>query len=108
MADQTTSDPARDRMLHGPLAWTVLRFGAPLAAAMVLQVVFNLVDQYIIARLPPVLSDASLDALGICDMVAALGTILSYGVSSATATLVSQARGRDNQREVAEIAWGSV
>lgn len=108
MSDATASDPARHRMLHGPLAWTVLRFGAPLAAAMVLQVVFNLVDQYIIARLPPVLSDASLDALGICDMVAALGTILSYGVSSATATLVSQARGRNNHREVAEIAWGSV
>ena len=108
MADPTTSDPARDRMLHGPLAWTVLRFGVPLAAAMVLQVVFNLVDQYIIARLPPALSDASLDALGICDMVAALGTILSYGVSSATATLVSQARGRGDQRAVAEIAWGSV
>ena len=108
MADSPMSDPARDRMLHGPLGWTVLRFGAPLAAAMVLQVVFNLVDQYIIARLPPVISDASLDALGICDMVAALGTILSYGVSSATATLVAQARGRGDQREVAEIAWGSV
>lgn len=108
MADVTPSDPARDRMLHAPLGWTVLRFGAPLAAAMVLQVVFNLVDQYIIARLPPALSDASLDALGICDMVAALGTILSYGVSSATATLVAQARGRGDAREVAEIAWGSV
>ena len=56
MADPTPSDPARDRLLHGPLAWTVLRFGAPLAAAMVLQVVFNLVDQYIIARLPPALA----------------------------------------------------
>lgn len=108
MAEVTISDPARDRLLHGPLALTVLRFGAPLAAAMVLQVVFNLVDQYIIARLPPALSDASLDALGICDMVAALGTILSYGVSSATATLVAQARGRGDRREVAEIAWGSV
>jgi putative MATE family efflux protein len=108
MSASSTSDPARDRLLHGPLAWTVLRFGAPLAAAMVLQVVFNLVDQYIIARLPPALSDASLDALGICDMVAALGTIMSYGVSSATATLVAQARGRGDRREVAEIAWGSV
>jgi hypothetical protein len=29
-------------------------------------------------------------------------------VSSATATLVAQARGRGDRREVAEIAWGSV
>jgi len=108
MADSSASDASRDRMLHGPLAWTVLRFGAPLAAAMILQVVFNLVDQYIVARLPPSVSDASLDALGICDMVAALGTILSYGVSSATSTLVAQARGRGDSRGVAEVAWGSI
>ncbi len=108
MAESTASDASRDRLLHGPLAWTVLRFGAPLAAAMVLQVVFNLVDQYIVARLPPAVADASLDALGICDMVAALGTIISYGVSSATATLVAQARGRGDSRDVAEVAWGSV
>ncbi len=108
MADSSASDASRDRMLHGPLAWTVLRFGAPLAAAMILQVVFNLVDQYIVARLPASVSDASLDALGICDMVAALGTILSYGVSSATSTLVAQARGRGDSRGVAEVAWGSI
>lgn len=108
MADSSASDASRDRMLHGPLGWTALRFGAPLAAAMVLQVVFNLVDQYIVARLPPGESDASLDALGLCDMVAALGTIVSYGVSSAAATLVAQARGRRDAREVAEVAWGSV
>ncbi len=108
MAESTASDASRDRLLHGPLAWTVLRFGAPLAAAMVLQVVFNLVDQYLVARLPASVSDASLDALGICDMVAALGTIISYGVSSATATLVAQARGRGDSRDVADVAWGSI
>lgn len=108
MADSSASEETRDRLLHGPLPSTVLRFGAPLAAAMILQVVFNLVDQYIVSRLPPGVSDASIDALGICDMVAALGTIISYGVSSATATLVAQARGRRDAREVAEVAWGSV
>ena len=108
MADPIASDPARQRMLHGPLAWTVLRFGAPLAAAMVLQVVFNLVDQYIISRLPPALSDASLDALGICDMVAALGTILSYGVSTGTATLIAQHKGAGETASVSRVAWASV
>ncbi len=101
-------DPGRTRILYGPLPWAALRLGLPLALAMVLQVLFNLVDQYLISRLPPAVADPSLDALGICDMVAALGTIVSYGVSSATATLVSNARGRGDDDEVARVAWGSV
>lgn len=104
----TDADPQRDRLLHGPLAMGVLRFGTPLALAMVLQVLFNLVDQYLIARLSGTVRDASLDALGICDMVAALATIISYGYSSATATLVSQAKGRGDDDEVARLAWGSL
>lgn len=104
----TDADPQRERFLHGPLGPTVLRFGVPLALAMVLQVLFNLVDQYLIARLPPGVRDASIDALGICDMVAALATILSYGYSSATATLIAQARGRGDDDEVARLAWGSL
>lgn len=104
----TDADPQRERLLHGPLAIGVLRFGTPLALAMVLQVLFNLVDQYLIARLPGDVRDASLDALGICDMVAALATIISYGYSSATATLVSQAKGRGDDDEVARLAWGSL
>ena len=107
-APDSSADPSRARILHGPLALSALRLGLPLALAMVLQVLFNLVDQYLIARLPPAVADPSLDALGICDMVAALGTIVSYGVSSATATLVSNARGRGDDDEVARIAWGSV
>lgn len=106
--DEGNDDPTRARILKGPLAWSVLRFGAPLALAMVLQVLFNLVDQYIIAKLPPAVSDPSLDALGICDMVAALGTILSYGVSTATATLLSQRKGAGDASEVARIAWASI
>jgi putative MATE family efflux protein len=104
----TDADPQREQFLHGPLGPTVLRFGTPLALAMVLQVLFNLVDQYLIARLPSAVRDASLDALGICDMVAALATILSYGYSSATATLIAQARGRGDDDEVARLAWGSL
>lgn len=101
-------DPSRRRIVRDPLARATLLVGAPLALAMALQVLFNLVDQYLIARLPPAVADPSLDALGICDMVAALGTIVSYGVSSATATLVSQAKGRQDDRRAAEIGWGSV
>lgn len=107
-ADEKTDDPTRKRILEAPLAGAVLRFGAPLALAMVLQVLFNLVDQYLIARLPPAVADPSLDALGICDMVAALGTILSYGVSTGTATLIAQHKGAGDEAAAARVAWGSV
>jgi putative MATE family efflux protein len=101
-------DPTRHRILKTPLPWAVFRFGAPLALAMVLQGLFNLVDQYLIAKLPAAVSDASLDALGICDMVAALGTILSYGVSTGTATLIARHRGAGDEAEVARVAWASI
>ncbi|MFO0645316.1 MAG: MATE family efflux transporter [Polyangiales bacterium] len=101
-------DPTRHRILKAPLPWAVLRFGAPLALAMVLQGLFNLVDQYLIAKLPAAVSDASLDALGICDMVAALGTILSYGVSTGTATLLARHKGAGDEAAVARVAWGSI
>ncbi len=104
----TNDDPTRARILEGPLAWSVFRFGAPLALAMVLQVLFNLVDQYLIAKLPASVSDASLDALGICDMVAALGTIVSYGVSTATATLLARHKGEGDDAQVAKVAWASI
>ena len=108
MDSPSADDRTRDRMLHGPLGLVVLRLGLPVAASMALQVLFNLVDQYLIARLPRDVADASLDALGICDMIAALGTIVSYGLSSAAATLVAQARGRGDDRAASEAAWGSV
>ncbi len=101
-------DRSRDRILHGALPWATFRLGAPLALAMVLNVLFNLVDQYLISRLPAAVADPSLDALGICDMVSALATIVSYGLSSATAALISQAKGRGDDDDVARIAWGSM
>ncbi len=104
----SAEDPTRHRILKAPLPWAVLRFGAPLALAMVLQGLFNLVDQYLIAKLPAEVSDASLDALGICDMVAALGTILSYGVSTGTATLLARHKGAGDDASVARVAWASL
>ncbi len=106
--DDPADDPTRKRILEAPLAGAVLRFGTPLALAMVLQVLFNLVDQYLIAKLPAAVSDPSLDALGICDMVAALGTILSYGVSTGTATLLAQHKGAGDEGAATRVAWGSI
>ena len=84
MADQRES-----RILTGPLAWEVARFGTPLAVGMALQTTFNLVDAYLIAHLPANEVDAAVGAIGICDQVAALGTIISFGVSTAAAAITA-------------------
>jgi len=100
-------DARTERILRGPLAREVLRFGAPLAVGMGLQTTFNLVDAYIIARLPSAVSGPALGAIGICDQLAALGTIVSYGISVAAASLVSRAWGRGDHDEARRIAWQS-
>ncbi len=98
---------ARQRILHGSLPVEVLRFGAPLALGMGLQTTFNLVDAYLIARLPPEVSGPALGAIGICDQLAALGTIVSYGISVAAASLVSRAWGSGDRDAARRIAWQS-
>jgi putative MATE family efflux protein len=100
-------DQRSERILSGPLPLEVLRFGAPLALGMGLQTAFNLVDAYIIARLPSDVSGPSLGAIGICDQLAALGTIVSYGISVAAASLVSRAWGRGDKDEARRLAWQS-
>lgn len=100
-------DARSQRILYGPLPLEVLRFGAPIALGMGLQTAFNLVDAYIIARLPSGISGPALGAIGICDQLAALGTIASYGVSVAAASLVSRAWGRGDRAEARRIAWQS-
>lgn len=96
------------RILDGPLAWEVARFGTPLAVGMALQTTFNLVDAYLIAQLPPSEVGAAVGAIGICDQVAALGTIISYGVSTAAAVLLANRQGAGDQRGVQQAAWQSI
>lgn len=107
MSATATVDQRSQRILHGALPLEVLRFGAPLALGMGLQTAFNLVDAYIIARLPSDVSGPALGAIGICDQLAALGTIVSYGISVAAASLVSRAWGRGDKDEARRIAWQS-
>jgi len=100
--------PARERILHGPLGWELFRFGGPLALGMGLQVVFNLVDQLLISRLPEAVATPSLDALGICDMVVAVGSIVCYGLGTAAAARVAQHKGEGDPAAAARAAWCSV
>jgi Na+-driven multidrug efflux pump len=102
------SDARRERILNGPLGWELLRFGGPLALGMGLQVVFNLVDQLLISRLPAAIATPSLDALGICDMVVAVGSIVCYGLGTAAASRVSQHMGEHDLPAAARAAWASL
>ncbi|MBX3226741.1 MAG: MATE family efflux transporter [Labilithrix sp.] len=96
------------RILKGPLAWEVARFGTPLALGMALQTTFNLIDAYLIARLPAEEVGAAVGAIGICDQVAALGTIVSFGVSTAAAAIISNRAGAADKTGVQQAAWQSI
>lgn len=94
-------EDADRRILEGPLAFEAFRFGLPLALGMALQTTFNLVDAYLVARLPAGEVGPAVGALGICDQLAAVGSILAYGVSTATATLISRRKGAKDSLGVA-------
>jgi putative MATE family efflux protein len=81
-------EPRARRILEGPLGRELLRFGAPLALGAAVQTLLNLVDPYVLAELPPGERSAAIGALGVCDQIGALGTIISFGVSTATATRI--------------------
>ena len=98
----------KSRIISGPLALEIGRFGAPLALGMALQTTFNLVDAYLIARLPAGEVGAAVGAIGICDQVSALGTIVSYGVSTSAAAILSQRKGAGDQAGIQRAAWQSM
>src|SRR6185369_8721545 len=108
MESESVSGGASQRILNGPLGLAVLRFGTPLALGMGLQTAFNLVDAFVISRLGGAITGPALGAIGICDQLSALGTIVSYGLSVATATLLSRKVGERDQDAVREIAWQSL
>lgn len=80
----------------------------PLALGMGLQTTFNLVDAYILGRLESGKASAALGAIGICDQLAAIGTILSYGLSVATGAILSRRVGAGDQEGVRRAAWQSL
>jgi putative MATE family efflux protein len=96
-----------DRILRGSLGLEVARFGTPLALGMALQTTFNLVDAYILAQLPKDEVGPALGALGICDQMAALGTIVSYAISTGAAAIVSQRQGARDEKGMRQVAWQS-
>ncbi len=107
-AAKVMTDAVQSRIVEGPLARAVARFGTPLALGMGLQTTFNLVDAYLIARLEPEVAGPALGAIGICDQLAALGTIVSYGLSVATAAIMSRRWGKGDVAGTRRVAWQSL
>lgn len=99
---------SRTRIVTGSVAAGMARFGTPLAIGMGLQTTFNLVDAYVISRLEPEVAGPALGAVGICDQLTAIGTIVSYGLTTASAALIAQAHGRRNQPAVSRLVWQSL
>ncbi len=92
--------------MTGSIGLGVLRFGAPLAIGMVLHTTFNLVDMFMISRLPE--ATPALAALGVCDMVAAVAAILSNGVSTAAVARLGRALGGGDLTGVRRATWQSL
>ncbi len=103
---ETSNERSRRRILRGSLLWGIGRFGAPLVAGVVLHTGFNILDLYMISRLPE--GTQALAALGICDMMTAVATILSNGVSTASVALIARSLGARDLRGVRRIAWQSL
>jgi putative MATE family efflux protein len=99
-------DEAVRRVTEGPLWWGVLRFGLPLVAGMALYTSFNLVDMFMISRIEN--AKAALGALGICDMVAALPTIISNGISTSTVAVIARRLGEGDRGGAAFTACQSM
>ncbi len=101
-------DALSRRILVGPLGREMARFGTPLALGMGLQTAFNLVDAYLIGHLGTDMAGPALGAIGICDQLAALGTIVSYGLTVATGAMLSHRQGRGDHAGVRQVAWQSM
>lgn len=104
--------PADDRgsyrILSGPLGLEMARFGTPLALGMGFQTIFNLVDAYLIGQLEEEVASPALGAIGICDQLTALGTIIGYGLTVASGALISRSAGSRDAIGVRRVVWQSL
>jgi len=94
------------KVVEGPLGRGVFFLGLPLVVAMALQATFNLVDMFIIGSLPN--GTAALGALGLCDMVAMVPTIMANGISNSSAAIISRRAGEGDARAVSHYTWQSL
>lgn len=95
------------RIVQGPLAKGVFKLGFPLSIAMLLQSTFNLIDMVIVGQLPEHATEA-IAALGICDLIAMIPTILGNGISNASAAIIARRAGEGDTKAASFFTWQSV
>lgn len=102
------NENARQRILNGVLPFEIFRFGTPIAIGMGLQTTFALVDTFIIARLSPEVAGPALGASSISDQLTAIGTIVSFGLTTASTAMIARAHGAGEHANVRRYVWQSI
>ncbi|OIP44781.1 MAG: hypothetical protein AUK47_00370 [Deltaproteobacteria bacterium CG2_30_63_29] len=105
-ADSPTQYARTDRIASGRLWRGVAMFGLPMVVGMVLYGAFNLIDMFMLSRLEN--AAQVLAALGVCDMVFALASIVAMGISNGSVALIARRAGEGDREGVREAAWQSL
>jgi putative MATE family efflux protein len=91
-------------LTEGSLAGKTLRFGFPLAVALALHGLFNLVDAIIVGRL----GEGAIAAVTVAGVIVMVPMLLFEGVCNLTVAFVARARGARRQDQVHDVAWESL
>lgn len=91
-------------LTEGRLATRTLRFGFPLALALALHGLFNLVDAIIVGRL----GEGAIAAVTVSGVIVMVPMLLFEGVCNLTVAFVARARGARREDQVHDVAWESL
>ena len=83
-------------LTRGPLLRAVLAFGWPLVAGMAFHSLFNLVDIYIVGKLPA--SEVAIAAASIPSLVNSIPMVIYNGIVTAAIALIARHAGLGNHR----------
>ncbi len=87
--------------------WThIALFGSPLVVAMGFMAVFNLVDVFIVGRLPN--AHEAVTIVSICDTLVTLFVVLITGIGNAAMALIARAVGKHNLLDARNAATQSL
>jgi putative MATE family efflux protein len=91
-------------LAEGSLPFRTLKFGFPLALALALHGLFNLVDAIIVGRL----GEGAIAAVTISGVIVMVPMLLFEGVCNMTVAFVARARGAKREDQVHDVAWQSL
>jgi putative MATE family efflux protein len=91
-----TSSRSATLLTRGPLLKAVLAFGWPLVAGMAFHSLFNLIDIYIVGKLPD--SEVAIAAASIPSLVNSIPMVIYNGIVTAAIALIARHAGLGNHR----------